>query len=222
MKALEVSDLPLVLTVDWILGTLHAIEPGNVIDDKPEDEYLGVHEQFAYVLDRPGGRVIGFIVPDPGEFDPMECDLVWETPTFSVPVLGLESATAGEIITAALARFDDTCTANAQTFHYAVGLDEGRDVDAWRICLSTGELKAHFGLGYSLWEVGRFAEAYGHLRYYTTVAPRNSWAWCWYGRACVSLGESAEAETAYCKALELEREGAAETDATELLAELWA
>lgn len=220
MKTLEVTDLPLVLTVDWIMSTLHAIEPGQVIDDKPEDEFLAVVAEFAYVLDEPDGRVIGFITPDPGGFEPMDLDPLWESATFTVPVLGLESASAGEIVTAAIARFEEASTANAQAFHYAVGYEDGLNLDAWRTCLSAGELRGHFGLGYSLWECGHYTEAYGHLRYYTTLAPRNSWAWCWFGKACVCVGETSEAEEAFRRALELEEEGAAETDAYDLLAEL--
>ena len=30
---------------------------------------------------------------------------------------------------------------------------------------------AHFGLGYTLYDLGRFQEAYRHLRHYTEIAP---------------------------------------------------
>ncbi len=46
-----------------------------------------------------------------------------------------------------------------------------------------GNLKAHFALGYTLSEQGRFQEAYRHLRLYTELAPHNAWAWNWFGQS---------------------------------------
>ena len=40
-----------------------------------------------------------------------------------------------------------------------------------------------FGLGYTLFDLGRHREAYTHLRRYSELAPHNSWAWLWLGRA---------------------------------------
>lgn len=78
----------------------------------------------------------------------------------------------------------------------------------------------HYGLGYALYEVERFRDAYRHLRRYTEIVPTNAWAWCWLGKACAALGELAEARSAYETAVTLERAGGEETDAPELLAEL--
>ncbi len=83
--------------------------------------------------------------------------------------------------------------------------------------MGAGDLKAHFGLGYTLWELGRFQEAYRHLRFYTELTPRNSWAWCWLGKACVSLSSIDEARTAFERALALEADGSYATDAEEML-----
>lgn len=58
------------------------------------------------------------------------------------------------------------------------------------------------------------------MRRYTELAKRNSWAWCWLGKACVSLGEVSEAKAAFERALELEAAGGFETDAKELLRSL--
>ncbi len=79
---------------------------------------------------------------------------------------------------------------------------------------------AHFALGYTLYELGRFHEAYRHLRHYTEIAPFHSWNWCWLGKAAAALGEVDEARAAYRRALELEDEGYDETDARSLLDDL--
>ena len=79
---------------------------------------------------------------------------------------------------------------------------------------------AHYGLGYTLVEVGQPLEAYAHLRHYVELEPTNSWAWCWLGRASAAAGRTGEARTAYRRALALEADGALETDASELLDEL--
>ena len=91
---------------------------------------------------------------------------------------------------------------------------------AWRYCLGAGNLKAHFALGYTLCEQGRFREAYRHLRHYTELAPRNAWAWNWLGQACVGLGDVDEARGAFERAVELEEAGSFETDAFERLQQL--
>jgi tetratricopeptide (TPR) repeat protein len=81
-------------------------------------------------------------------------------------------------------------------------------------------MKGHFGLGYTLVELGRPHEAFGHLRVYTEITPRNSWAWLWRGRAAQDMGELAEAAACYRRAIEAEQEGSYETDAEERLAEV--
>ena len=67
----------------------------------------------------------------------------------------------------------------------------------WRGCLEAGEMRAHFGLGYTLCDLGRPAEAFGHLAMYTEICPRNSWAWVWRGRAARDMGELAEARSCF-------------------------
>ncbi len=79
---------------------------------------------------------------------------------------------------------------------------------------------AHFGLGYTLYELERFPEAYRHLRHYTEIAPCGSWNWCWLGKAAEAIGETAEARTAYECALELECNGDQVSNARELLEQL--
>ena len=90
-------------------------------------------------------------------------------------------------------------------------------VKLWRACLETGDLMAHYGLGYTLYELGDFRGAYRHLRAYTEITPDNGWAQSWLGRTCIALGERDEARSALQKAIALEEEGG---DAPELLAGL--
>lgn len=225
---IRVTDTPLQLTVDRPMDWLIAIEFGQVIDGKGEAEYVTVHDNFRYVLDQPDGYLIGFVVDSFGGFDPASLEEIWESEiferpvVFDVPVLGLEGASAGAITTLAAAVFADMSTVDADYFHWAVQVDEPGEekVKRWRSCLAAGNLKAHFGLGYSLCEVGRYQNAYTHLRRYTELVPRNSWAWCWFGDACVGCGDLGEARRAYEEALRLERAGSFETNAEERLASL--
>ncbi len=66
-------------------------------------------------------------------------------------------------------------------------------------------MRGLFGLGYTMYDLGRHREAYSHLRRYTELAPHNSWAWLWLGRAAEGVGEYDEARAAYRRALELAR-----------------
>ena len=81
-------------------------------------------------------------------------------------------------------------------------------------------MKARFGLGYTLYDAGRYREAYDQLRLYTELSPHDAWAWCWYGMACEKLSERRAAADAYRRAVEMERRGGRETDAKERLQDL--
>ncbi len=90
----------------------------------------------------------------------------------------------------------------------------------WRCCLEAGDSIAHFALGYTLYELGRYHEAYRHLRYYAQIAPASAWNWCWLGKAAEAIGEVGEARAAYEQACEIEvadGDDAEEADAAELL-----
>jgi hypothetical protein len=41
----------------------------------------------------------------------------------------------------------------------------------WERCLESGDVMAHFALGYTHYELSDFHEAYDHLRFYTRLAP---------------------------------------------------
>lgn len=95
---------------------------------------------------------------------------------------------------------------------------EGEEAEAlWRYCLQSGDLMAHYSLGYTLYELERYREAYCHLRAYTELVPADGWAWCWLGKACEAMGELDEARSTYEKAIHLDGD---ETEAPERLTNL--
>lgn len=95
---------------------------------------------------------------------------------------------------------------------------EGEEAEElWRNCLQAGDLMAHYSLGYTLYDLERYREAYRHLRAYTELVPADGWAWCWLGKACEAMGDLEQARSAYGRAIELDD---GETDAPEILAGL--
>lgn len=206
---------------DW----LSAYEFGTVDDGQPSENWLGLSEQVGFLMASPFGPVIGFCVKEFSELDLDDEDHepMWTGPRFDVPVLGLRDVCAADICLGARAYLDDEPTVNRAFFRSAM---EAEDADEalmfWRVCLESGDLMAHYALGYTLCDLGRHREAYNHLRAYTEIVPSNSWAWCWLGQACAGLGELAEARSAYARAVELEEQGGEETGAAERLEELGA
>jgi tetratricopeptide (TPR) repeat protein len=230
----EATSVPLHLSVDpsWNLVTLIAF--GRTDDGLPREQYVPLAEddRVAFVLDAPGrGPVIGVRVAEAAEVDvaALESEELWAGPRFHVPALGLPRATAGELLLAVRARYGrEQATADAAHFHMAI--DAAADerptptgftvVDYFRFALEAGDMKAMYGLGYSLVEAGRLQEGYDALRRYTELTPHNAWAWCWLGRACAELGATSEARAAYERAMALEEQGSFETDASRYLEEL--
>ncbi len=143
---------------------------------------------------------------------------------FDAPTLALRNATAEHVILAARSTLAGLPTPDVVFFDLAVEEDtEGDDEQAeiyWRACLAAGDPKAHFGLGYTLCDLDRPREAYGHLREYTRILPRNAWAWTWLGQACEGIGEPSQAARCYRRAVRLERDEGFETDAGERLERL--
>lgn len=207
---------------DWLSAT----EFGTVDDGQPAEHWLGLSAQVGFLLGSPFGPVIGFRVNDFSELDLDDEDHepMWTGPRFDVPVLGLRDASAAEICLAAGAYLDGESTANRVYFDAAVAAGSEGELDEaladWRMCLEAGDLMAHYGLGYTLHELGRYRESYRHLRAYTEITPHNAWAWCWLGYTCTALGELGEARSAYGRAVELGAEGGDETDAEEWLERL--
>jgi tetratricopeptide (TPR) repeat protein len=200
---------------DWLI----ALEFGRVDDAQPPENWRGVGESFAFLHDSPGGPVVGFKVVDFSRFDPDDPEVadVWEAPRFTVPALALRGASAGEVVLAARALLGGESTVNQRFFSAATAAEGEEALALWLACLQAGDSMAHFGLGYTLYDLGRFQEAYRHLRHYTEIAPCGSWNWCWLGKAAQAVGGISEARGAYERALELERDGDDETDARELL-----
>ncbi len=201
---------------------LVALEFGRVDDGQPSENWDGVSDSFGYLHDGPEGRCLGFEVIGLTGFDADDPDVarIWRGPRFDSPQLGLTDVPAGEVVVGAQAFFGDGESVNRFFFETACRARGEEALAYWRACLEAGDAMAHFALGYTLYELGRFREAYRHLRYYSEIAPAGSWNWCWFGKAAEALGEIGEARAAYSRALELEREGDEETDAAERLARI--
>jgi tetratricopeptide (TPR) repeat protein len=213
------------ISYDADLDFLWVLKFGQAIDGQLPDETDQLAPGFDLYRRGPHGPVIGFGVdaayefelPDPDE--PLVAGL-----RFDAPTLGLRAASVEEVILAARAMLDGESTPDVVFFDMAIEAAQEEQLDEaealWRCCLAAGDLKALFGLGYTLCDLGRHPEAYGHLRSYTEIVPRNAWAWSWLGQACEGIGERREAVRCYRRAVRLERIGNYETDAAERLAKL--
>jgi ADP-ribosylglycohydrolase len=204
--------------LDWLI----ALEFGRVDDGQPSDCWVRVNSRFAYLQDMPDGRIVGFAALKFSEFDPEHEAVrrIWDEPRFDAPVLGLVDASAGEIVTAARFHFDGRNSINRDLFHAATAAKGEDALVRWRQCLEAGDAMAHFALGYTAYELGRYQEAYRHLRHYTEIAPAGAWNWCWFGYAAEAVGEVAEARRAYEWAVEIEEDGGDATNADERLARM--
>jgi tetratricopeptide (TPR) repeat protein len=202
---------------------LIALEFGRVDEDQPPENWRDVSERFSYLHESPGGRVLGFGVLEFSGFDSEDREVaeIWDAPLFDAPLLGLTGASAGEILVSTRAILGESSTLNKEYFDAAVGeQDPGKALPLWLACLESGDFMAHFGLGYTLYDLGRHEEALRHLRYYTEIAPHGSWNWFWYGKAAAALGQEEEAISAYERALVLEADGGEATEAEDRLKEL--
>lgn len=217
----SMGGISLYLSYDRELDWLMVYEFGRVDDYHLPGAWRGVSESFGYMLSEPGGEEVGLKVLGFSEFDANGEAVaeIWTGPQFDVPALGLRDVSAGEIVTAAVPFLDGESTVNRRLFHQARDASDEVAVASWRDCLQSGDPMANYGLGYTLFRLGRHHEAYRHLRAYTEIVPANPWAWCWLGRACHALGETAEARSCYERALEFEDDDEA-TDAAQLLSML--
>lgn len=206
----------LFLSYDENLDWLTLIEFGRVENAQPSDHWRGVSDSFGYALRSPEGPEIGFKVLGFSSFDPEdpEVEEIWSGPRFDVPTLGLRDSTAGEIVLAARHFLGGQSTINRVYFNAAMHAEGEEAEKLWRYCLQAGDLMAHYSLGYTLYELGRYREAYRHLRAYTELVPADGWAWSWLGKACEAMGELQEARSTYEKAIDVDGE---QTDAPELL-----
>lgn len=146
---------------DW----LTAIGFGTVDDGQPSEHWSGLSDLVGFLMGSPFGPVIGFMVKEFTKLDLDDGDheALWDGPRFEVPVLGLQDASAAEICLAAGAYLDDEPTINRVYFVEALRAGGEGDLEKalahWRICLETGDLMAHYGLGYTLHELGRYRAA---------------------------------------------------------------
>jgi tetratricopeptide (TPR) repeat protein len=213
------------ISYDADLDFMWALRFGEVIDGQLTDETDMPAEDFYLYRRGRSGRVIGFGVEDMYDFNLPEPEQpLLPALRFHAPTLGVFRGTAEQVILAARTVLDGESTPDVAYFDWAVDAgDQGDLAEAeiwWRECLAAGDMKAHFGLGYTLCDLGRHREAYGHLQAYTRVVPRNPWAWTWLGRVSEAIGEPRQAAGCYRRAIRLERQGSFETDASELLESL--
>lgn len=216
--------IPLHLSVDVDGNQLEAIEFGRVFDGRPGSELVEIAPDVRFVLAEPDGVVAGFAVNGYRDLDlDSLAAAAFAGPRFHVPLLGLETASLGEVVLAARGRFEAS-TVDVRFFTLALRCEEVGDLEGaaehWRACTEAGDLRGTFGLGYTLFDLGRHAAAYGHLRRYCELTPHDSWAHLWLGRTCEALGELGEAATAYRAAIRCEREGSFRTDAHRRLRDL--
>lgn len=201
---------------------LWALVPGAVVDAQGEDETDEVLDGLYLWHDGEDGPLKGFGVGGAFAWEVMdnEEDHVWggSDLRFDVPTLALRNASIGEIVLAAQRALEGS-TPDVLLFDQAVAAGSSGDWEEsetlWRLCLAAGEMKAHFGLGYTLVEQGRPREAFGHLVMYTEITPRLAWAWVWRGRAAKEMGELDEARACLEHAAEIDEDE--ETDALERL-----
>jgi len=203
---------------DW----LTAVEFGRVDDGQPAENWRPISETFAFLLERSGGPEIGFRFNQFSLLDVAQPDgsEIWAGPRFDVPVLAMRGASAGEIAATSRSFFAGQSSLNRQLFSAAVNAGDEEALRMWRGCIQAGDAMAHYGLGYTLFTLGRFDEAERHLRYYAAIAPADSWTWCWIGKTAQAVGDLTGARAAYVRALELEAAGSAETDARDLVEHL--
>lgn len=210
------------LSYDADLDWIEVAPYGVVLDRQGHDRWHGVCDRFGYFLDAPDGQVIGFRLVEVGEFDPDAPELatIFEGPRFTVPVLALVDATAGEVVLAARGMLGGESTLDRRFFDVAVASEGEEALAHWVHALQAGCGLAHYGAGYTLLELGRPREAYRHLRHYTSLVDADAWAWAYRGRAAAELGFVDEAVDCCRRALEREEVYGEETDAAELLRRL--
>lgn len=224
-KPPKITSRPLRPSYDAGRDLLVVCEYGAVPQPALDSHVVGVTCRLSFLLRRPRGTVIGFVLDGLSEIDVDEhCPSLWSGPRFDVPVLGLTSASVAEIVLRARCTFDgastaDVVAADAARACAAAG-DHARAERELRCALGCGDLRAHLMLAACLCNQGRYGEAYDHARIFTQLAPRDSWGFAWMGRAALELGEEREAEVALRRAVKLERRGSHHTPAGGLLRSL--
>lgn len=222
---------PLYLSHMADIDRLDAVEYGRLADGQPDGSWRPVSDPddpgdegpvLGYLHDGALGPAIGFSVFRVSVYDVDRPGVaeIWGPPYFDVPQLGLDGASAGEILLAARADFGDYLSLGRDLCLRAQETSGEAALAHWLSGLDAGELGAHLGAGRTLYELGHHRHAYAHLRWYARHAPASARGWCWFGRAAEALGELDEAVAAYERAVALAEPGVEETDAADLLAGL--
>ncbi|MEJ7784891.1 MAG: tetratricopeptide repeat protein [Solirubrobacteraceae bacterium] len=221
----KITRRPLRVSYDAERDLLLVCEYGAVPQPALEEHLAGITCWLGFLLRKPKGTVIGFILDGMSEIDVDEHDpTLWTGPRFSVPVLGLTDASVAEIVLRARCTFGGASTADvsatrAARMHAQAGEHRAAEREL-RTALSAGDLRAHITLAGCLCSQGRYREAYDHARIFTQLDPRDSWGFAWLGRAALELGDRGEAETALRRAVRLERQGSHRTPAARALRSL--
>jgi hypothetical protein len=213
------------------IDRLDAVEFGRLADGQPAECWRAVSDPHApdddgpllgYLHDGALGRPVGFSVLGLSVYDVDRPGVaeIWGPPYFDVPQLGLDAVSAGEIVLAARAGFDDYLSVGRDLCLRAEETTGAAALASWLSALDAGELGAHLGAGRALFDLGLYGHAYTHLRWYALHASASASAWCWLGRAAEALDNVEEAMTAYERAVVLEEPGVEETRAAALLAGL--
>lgn len=221
----SITRAPLRLSHDADRDRLLLCEYGAVPETRLEGYTAPIGERLRFLLRRPRGTVIGFEISGLGSLDVEAHEpCLWSKPRFRVPALGLRSGCIAEIVLRTRAGFAGSTTADVIAARRAADLASAGDhagaEEALRDALVAGDMRAHLGVAAGLCARARYAEAYDHARIYTELAPKDSWGWAWLGRACLELGDKAEAETCLRRAVRLEHEGSHRTPASKVLRSL--
>src|SRR3954453_17754307 len=106
LHLLRPSPIPLHLSVNVTDDWLEAVEFGSVVDGRPASQLIELSSDVRFVLRSARGPIAGFTVHRFSCVDIDELgDVAFGDPRFSVPLLGLDDASIGEVILAARARF---------------------------------------------------------------------------------------------------------------------
>ena len=220
--AAKITRRPLRASFDADSDLLTVCEYGTVPQPALASHIAGVSCWLSFLLRKPGGTVIGFVLDGLSEIDVDDHPAsLWADPRFDVPVLGLTHASVAEIVLRARTTFAGVSTADVAARHAARrhardgAPDEAEH--ALRLALGAGDIRAHLLLAGCLCAQGRYREAYDHARIFTQLAPRDSWGFAWLGRAALELGEEQEAMRALRHAVKLERRGSHRTPARSML-----
>ena len=168
---------PLYLSRDVHYDFLTALEWGRVDDGQATGPMAGGERGLplppAYA---PGGRIVGFRIDDFSEWLPSDEEerAIREAGRFDAPLLVLRGAGALRIAREAGKFFGEHNSLNRDFFDRATESGASGEYEQelywWRCCLQAGDAMAHFGLGYTLCDLGRYREALPHLRHYTRIA----------------------------------------------------